>query len=106
MYLISLNFWKTDPARYYTRTLIISDLISKHIGGAIEHDDSIIVIVDLVLKNVRKTSLNDEYTLRPATMNLVLQNDCICRVLPPKRNICLVVLIHLIPLNMSRRPLH
>jgi len=58
--LILLNLGKTWSRANYSCTLILVDLIIWNVIAAIKHNDSVTVIIDIIMLNPTKTSFDAE----------------------------------------------
>lgn len=71
--------------------------------AAIKHNDAVTVIINVVVLDPCKTCFYTENALRSRLVDEVIQNDSVCRVETTKCNVCLIVLVDVILLNISTR---
>lgn len=71
--------------------------------ATIKHNDAVTVIINVVVLDPCKTCFYTENALRSRLVDKVIQDDSVCRVETTECDICLIVLVDVILLNISTR---
>jgi hypothetical protein len=81
--------------------LVLVDLIVRYVVAAVEEDDAITVIVDIVVLYPREAGLDGEDALRARLVDQVVEDDSVGRLGSTECNIGLVVLEDLVLLDVA-----
>jgi hypothetical protein len=104
--LILLDLWEAGSRANNTTSLILVNLVIWNMVAAIEHNDAVTVIINVVVLNPCKTCFYTENALRSRLVDEVIQNHSVCRVETTKCYVGLVVLVDVILLNISTRSIY
>lgn len=77
--------------------LIIGDMV-----GAIKNDDSIRVVINVIVLDPREPGLDRKDALGTRLVDQVVQDHCVCWVVTTIGNVCFVVLENVVFLDVTR----
>jgi len=100
-YTIFLDLWKTTSTSYNSCSLIFIYIILTDMWRTIKHDDSIIVVIYLIILNPGKTTLYNEYAFSSGGVNFVVIYYCVWWIITSKCDVCFEIYIYFVLFYMS-----
>lgn len=103
---VSVNLGKAGSTHNDSCPLVLVYLILREVRVAVIDNYSVVVVIYSVALNPAEAALNQENALTSRGKDLVVQNDCVLRVVSAQSNVGFEVGVNLVLLNVSTRSFH
>lgn len=105
-YAVALDLREAAATYQYPTSLVLIDVILSHMWTAVKHNNSIIVVIDLVVLYPAEATLNNEYAFTPGWIYFIVCYYSFWRAISSQGYVCLEIGIDLIKFYVGICTLH